>query len=607
MGPNDAGEVEIFTADPERPIVLQLPAAVVGILELQLEFAREIDEPAQKLVQNYREWDNGTCNGVKNLGKGMATCFGDSFSELSGSLFWTLEHFSDANFPLTGEQKNDLIFHTFNEADGDRGYRVSELKSTENSDSLDYCWYCLVRYLAIEERLMAIVDSGPLVQHHLGLIHGHYSLLLQDLPHFHELGWITTDSPKDYIERKLIDLAMNRPSLKPFVTHIIQNWGALADDGARLQLNYCPEFRSERLDAIGEESVDDADESNEDSDNQCCDILTGVRMQEQVMLKLRTLERVMAPETDDDRAWHHPLEFIEQLSRGRHVVFLMPAIAPFRGENLSNGQRFEFALMEHLAGMGFRHWLYSEPETHLHSIHDWLTENGINRSLKGLTEPVQQYMTLRSGMRIPAIRDFLGFPNAPEPLEVTQEIRYWQEVWDSKERSAAEVRLYMAQHDNERAQALEWMRASDDNRFIAIEDGGAFQGRSYSHNCTTRDSSLVVHHWTARPEYEWHADSFSLYRAIHFAAYAVGRKRGWGIHQSAVLPVKDNQRFLDAFEPDGELQDDSTALFAQFHVTTSGGYVDAAIFTAEDDHQDETPALESSDSDAGVPMVGAGR
>jgi hypothetical protein len=51
-----------------------------------------------------------------------------------------------------------------------------------------------------------------------------------------------------------------------------------------------------------------------------------------------------------------------------------------------------------------------------------------------------------------------------------------------------------------------------------------------------------------------------------------------------VLPIRNNQRFLSAFES-GDLENASTALFAQFLVTTSGGYADGVVFTAEDEHE----------------------
>ncbi len=207
-----------------------------------------------------------------------------------------------------------------------------------------------------------------------------------------------------------------------------------------------------------------------------------------------------------------------------------------------------------MAENGFRRWLYSEPEDRLRFIREWLNEKGDSRSLKALLEPVQDYMAWPRGRARPSLREFLVFPKGPEPVGVTRGIPYWREVADLAQRAGAEVRLFMAHAHNEKREAMEWMHASDERKFIVIGDGGGFQGCSFSHGCTTRDLSLIIHHRPATPDYESSPDSFRVYRALHYAAFEVGRKKGWGVHQSAALPIKDNQRFLDAFES-GELKE----------------------------------------------------
>jgi hypothetical protein len=389
----------------------------------------------------------------------------------------------------------------------------------------------------------------------------------------------------------MIDLATNHPDLKPVVGKLIQDWDSLESDADKIL--YVAEFRKDRL----------RHESDDETDLADADIPQAVKSQADVMHQIRCLERLLTPDSEDDPVWHHPLEYVEERAEQRHVLFVEPAIAVFRGEEFSNGQKFEFMLMERVADRGFRHWLYPEPQTHLRHTHEWLKEIGDSRSLKDLVEPLQTFLASRRGRAKGSLRDFLTFPATREPTDVTHEIRYWNEVAELSKRGSAEVRLYMAQNDNERTAALKWMRASDDNKFLVIGDDGAFQGFSFSRGCTTRETSFLVHHRIAKPSYEWHQGKLSLYRALNYVAFEVGRKRGRGIHQSTVLPIKDNQHFLEAFVS-GEMQDAATALYAQFVVTTSGGYVDAAIFTAEEDHVEDDSCLEPNEVDVSKPLSG---
>src|SRR5262249_25969479 len=134
-------------------------------------------------------------------------------------------------------------------------------------------------------------------------------------------------------------------------------------------------------------SVNDADVAGDS------DVAGSAAKQAKVMRQLRCLERAMTPEPGDDRAWHHPLEYIQDCAAGRHVLFLKPAVDVFHGDEFSNGQKFEFLLLEGMAERGFRHWLYPHVELHLGFLHEWLKERRDSRSLKALMEVLQQYLT----------------------------------------------------------------------------------------------------------------------------------------------------------------------------------------------------------------------
>jgi hypothetical protein len=592
LAPN--GDVEVLRSGIERPIVLNLPATVVGIVEQEIAFARESPHPAVLLARSFRAWELRANSGPKARDD-FRTCFDECYC-VPMLLFWVLEHFSDADFPLNEDQKIDLSLQSFHEADCSRGCYVGKLKSTVNADSLDYCWYFMVRLLAIEADLTMRNRGSAMTAKHRKLIHSHYRLLRLDIDAFHEMGWITIASPKDEIEKRLFEMATDNPSLTPSVRRILSGWGEFDSCAERL-------YRIIRCNPMRGRGRRKEPAFRSDRDQKGDAIVRLVQKQHRDMFKIRCLERVMTPETGDDAAWHHPLEYVEHRAAGKHVLFLDPSVAAFEEEDFSRAQRFAFDLMERMARSGFRHWLHTEPEIHLHFIQKWLKGCGDSRSLKSLTDVLQEYLRLRRGMRVAGLRDFLAFPDKPEPSEVSQEIEYWQEVWVLKERAAAEVRVYMAGKWNERVDAMHWMQASADRKFVVIGDAGVFQGYSFDFGCTSRETSLIVHHHYAIPDYQWWWRSLNLYRAMSFAAYEVGRKAGWGDFQSAVLPIKDNQRLLDAFDS-GPLRQESQLLLCQFHVTTSGGYADMVIFTAKGDRQDEDASVQPSDVDADAPLLG---
>jgi len=594
--PGAIGKVGILRAGGAPPIWVSLPDSVLTVVKYEVDAASELRDPAALLARYYQEWETGTGSFAEPADKCSGTCYWDCYG-CPALLFWTLSHFSDAYFPLTGRRKRDLILHTLEEASDVRDHNVHELMSTVTTDSLDYCWLFLVNLMSIEEELATRAGRKRAIERHLDLIYFHYGYLLDDLCNFHESGWITTASPKEDFERRLIDLGTVEPTLKPIAARIIRKWDSLEETGRYLR--QVVEDRSSRLYEIEQQRAIRAKTAR--ATGRAAFSAVG---RQQLMRTLAAVQQVMTPDSDDDPAWHHPVEYIETLAKGRNVIFLDWIWTNSGSERLSNAQNFDLALLERMAQHGFRSWLFTEPEHGLYSIQEWLKANGEGRALKSLCDGVQQYMAMDGGTQRPSLRDVLFFPHAREPLAVTQEIRYWQEVWAVKERTGAVVRLYMAQHGNERESAIDWMRSRDDRRFIVIGDGGAFKGYSNAIGCTARDTSLVLNHRAASPRYEVSAKPFILTRALRFAAYQVGRNRGWGVHRSAVLPIKDNQRLLAVFQA-GELRDESDALLCSFMVNTPGGYAEAVIYTA-DDEQEIAPGFEPYAVDSGAPLVEVG-
>jgi hypothetical protein len=88
-----------------------------------------------------------------------------------------------------------------------------------------------------------------------------------------------------------------------------------------------------------------------------------------------------------------------------------------------------------------------------------------------------------------------------------------------------------------------------------------------------------------------------------YAAFQVGRKKGWGACQSAAFPVKDSTRFLQAFES-GEFKDLTDEFLILFDVNTSD-CADAAVFTVEDDDEQEDSSSEPLTVDTGEGLAGS--
>jgi hypothetical protein len=137
----------------------------------------------------------------------------------------------------------------------------------------------------------------------------------------------------------------------------------------------------------------------------------------------------MNSDAEDDPAWDHPLDYLEGESRCDQAIFLHPVAGPCVGEDLSNGQKFELDVLERMVRHGFQNWVFSRPEESISTLRDWLETAGDERSVAATQQLIQEYMLLARGHPIPSLRAYLKLPRIAEPVEVSQCLRYWQEVW----------------------------------------------------------------------------------------------------------------------------------------------------------------------------------
>ena len=581
---NGETEVEIQSGD-RPPITLRLPSRVANWIQCN-EQGKILQDPASELTDDYRAWDEGASATVQDEEKSITNCFCDRYDPFL--LNWTLENFSDPSIQLNDTQRADLIYHIVEETEDNWNDGVPELEDTRNAESLEYCWYNLVKLIAIKERLQNTKPSNELIDLHVSLIHSIQCNLISNIGIYHRIGWLTTDSPRQDIVDRLIDLASTYPHLRSHATRIISDWDSMEMEDEHMKIM----MRSRNAD------FDEDDTSNGYGSDLSTHALFDKEAHDILMQKLRHLEEVMTPETDDDHAWDHPLEYVEQLAEGKHAIYLNSPLDNGNDQHLSNGSKFDFALMERMAEKGFKNWLFTEPDYGLDATYCWLQSQNDSRSKAALARTLHQYMQLKRGNDVPALREYLILPDGQEPKSVTSEMCYWQEVWKRKEDAGVEARVYLVGADDENKKAMDWMQATEDKKFIVISDGGVFQENSYSHGCTTRDASIVLYHSTAIEEYD--REDFMSLRAMKHVAHEIGRKRGWGSYQTSAVPVKDNFRLIDAFA-------EGTLIHLHLYVTSSGGYIDAVIFSCEGENDDGEEEVDPYDEyiTAPQPEVGA--
>lgn len=237
----------------------------------------------------------------------------------------------------------------------------------------------------------------------------------------------------------------------------------------------------------------------------------------------------------------------------------------------------------------------------------WLEKVGDERSFVGMQQLVQEYILLTLGKRVPSLREYLRLPHVAEPVEVTRCVRYWQEVWERKEVCGASVRLFHCSIDNERAAALEYLGTLQGQKFIEV--GDALDVYTFYHGVAREDQAYHIHHDRTRPEYL--EEEFVTYKAVKFVAHEIGRRRGFGIHESSAMPLRRHEKLLRTLF---DMQGGGDFLYPPYHFGSGyslsrlgehgGDYVDSVVFTSEGDDEGDGGEVEPSEVDEGAPLVG---
>ncbi len=471
-------------------------------------------------------------------------------------------------------------------------FDLQQIKDT--SCAFEYCWYTLLKILTIEEKISA--GNGPdfKKERHLELISNVRGILLSELNQFHDYGWISEQSPKDEIEVRLLALIKKQPDIKVVAMPILQNYDAQIEKGIHLK-HLGMERHAELIDK--EERLGMANK---------VDFQDELLIQNELFNKLRTIVNIVKPQPENEPAWHQPINYLESQAKGKSTIYFSESDEKFKwnGEELPNGYKFDFALMERLSESGFTNWLHGRAPNHTDFLHKWLKASNDSRSQHSLIETLQQYMDLGRGNRVPSLRGFLSLPEESEPVEVTREIVYWQELWEAKERSKAKILLCNRFDRAETELVVKWMKEHKEEKIFAITDHIGFEHSARSYGCSKRETSLMVSHRSSLPTYPF--DGLNAKAALAYAAHEVGSTEGWGDYRSSAMPLKANEQLRSEITK-GALRNEEANFDVAFKVLDTDGYIDAIVFTENSDNEHSEEYLETNNVDAGSPLVGSGK
>jgi hypothetical protein len=566
-------------------IEIVVPIPVAEYLHREQESAQAITDPRSELVQRYRAWETRFEHPEDWDDRIPRHCFpepeGIEQKQNPGLSNWVLEHFSDDDFPLAAdEERENLARHTLLSWNTYLDWAIVDLASSTNNDAIDFYWCYFVRLLVIDERLRALTGQNSVVEQHRDLIQDHISILIEKIRQAHEFGQMLADDPAEEMKRRLIALAQHSTFLRPTIAGVLTNWTGLADSGH----------------ALAEEIFFDVGEDTHREPG----LMERLNQQAELVEKLQYSELAMTPTTADDPAWHHPLEYLGGVAEGKYLINIEEPCRS-KNEEFSNSQQFQFALLEQVSPNGFTHWLFPGADRYLSGIHRWLNDRGDARSIMTLQSQLQEYMNLSRGQSVPPLRVFLLLPTGcEEPLEVTQELRYWERIWDLKEHEKATVSTDMVLLDDGAPEAyLNSLSPSAQKKYVCI--GGILQREIAELGIVPRDQSLILRHHQTSPEYP--RDTYIAHVAAQYVASEVGRKRGWGIHQSSVLPLKGNSSFFSTLRQGGIMECEWRLAYG---FGKEDDYYDALCFTAEPEEEPEQNWVAPSEVDTGEPLVGAG-
>lgn len=534
LDPNAASEpdgtaVRIETGTGRQAITLQLPARVAHALAQLFDERKLPSDAVSALRERLRRFEECVAED-----ENTPDIFSQIMHEKGGmALFsWTIDRYSDPG--ISDEERALLRRHilSFMNTLGTIYLTSGMFDAKEYPiESLECRWYLLVRLLArwnsLEEQ-EALPHAG---QEHLRLMRDCVRFVVAACESPFRLGVVAVDPTAEIADRRLLDLL--RKDKSPWLQKQVRElrglwreWSFITTD-----LHQDCDLRSQKEDSF------DLRSSQE--------ILREGEARRELMEQLQTLQAAMIRASREaDEAWQHPIGHITRLAATRNLIMYgTTGIRPEHGdppgghELLPNALRFHIELLREFAQAGFRQWAIGDARFYLTPLAEWLSAQGDRRSVPELASSLQQYLDAK-GRNGPSIRSFLALPESKEPLAITQNLRFWQELAACKREVRSTIMLF-PHFQKERNDRLNWLQGSPNEKKICICS-------SYEDIPAHSQSTLSIQHDYALPDYD--SDTFASRKAIMHCAHQIGSRRGWGDFQSSALHMQGNEPLCAALK-----------------------------------------------------------
>ncbi|MBI3333009.1 MAG: hypothetical protein HYZ93_02835 [Candidatus Omnitrophica bacterium] len=570
-------EEEAEIPGPDGPIRLKLPEAVKEAIDL---LGSEIP-PAEQVAQRIRQaWSEAE---AEDLDAGTAL-----FLESPEIFFWIPENFSNPNLDLTDSERALLSGQIQYELFNPPSMSLSSLgifSVLESQDlGLEGWWYLLVRLLVLEQRLEQASPVTRRIEEHLDLVRMLYRVALAEFFLGFTSGWLSLD-PKDYYEKRLIELSRVQPALRPVIGRLLQNWEAWTPKDM-------DEVWALELSLMSTEEEPDSFEPPSSAE-----VVKEAEEGKKLALKLLLLQNVVTPRSEEtQKAWDYPIRTLVERAASSDTLFLRSTISiddRFKKDALPNGWLFQLDLIDHLADSGFKRWALTDSENYSEAIQRWAMSLGDRRPLQEFIRLIQEYL---EGPGAVSLRTFLALPKEQEPPSVTVSLKFWEEIWRLRRRHHAEVKLFLGLPLLQEASFQQWMRQGEGKRIILAEWSSLSLWSGYLHG----QKVLIVDQSPALEQYRYILHPFIFSRAVRYVSYRIGESRGWGDHRSAGIPMRGNESFPQLFERGDDLWSwkDRSSWMDEYR-----DRVDFLVVSAESDEGEQEEPWVPETEDAGVPAA----
>lgn len=494
----------------------------------------------------------------------------------SGMAFWALiQAFSTKNGLTLNDRKKMLLFFSDNHA--------GDYFSLDEKDQIEVWGYLLVRLLVLEAAASEAPDKKELLDFGEA-----YRPIVGEL-----FDLLEMDDSRKYFEQRLSSLAIQQPKIGRFYARLFKVWPEFQKDEFRFYEINLRSLQIETEDSSSEESFAELYRRLKPAlSKKIADEAAKANKLNGQLLALRALLLPKA-ESNAEKAWNNPIDFLLERSAGRQFVRFDPDGYPEEstGAELVNAWKFQLAWLERMSNeQGFKMLLITNMDRYLGSVVQWLKTTKQPQSIDQLLEKAAHYLEQNDP---DVVRTELEIPALPEPAEVTQGLNFLKKLWEVKHGHGMTVRLA---HNNQTFdekfidESAAWLQAAPGEKGIILGEK--------THLPSSMNVLLIVQHRTFE---DYTTEKFEPSRAIPHVVKQIADSdpaHPWGEHKSVALSIKANEE-LFAFLKKND------SLFQGFY---SSNFGDIEVITdshfGEENNDELAPVGEESGAD--LALAGAG-